>query len=174
MLWEKCVHILTIFLLRCAATVGLGWARTKASVVYKITKHKYASPDLWVRWAMLRTPGPRLMKQPPSGRVRMMGHVLALKAVALSLLVCNWLKQVQWLAWGAEDWEDLEKGPRICISCELPEDAFFTSTFRNVLRSPQEIAVIGWLEHVKRPLSEHSFSYLPLICTGEGLNRDLQ
>lgn len=94
------MHILTIFLLRCAAPV----ARTKASVVYKITKHKYASPDLWVRWAMLCTPGPRLMKQPPSGRVRMMmGHVLALKAVALSLLVCNWLKQVQWLAWRAED-----------------------------------------------------------------------
>ena len=33
----------------------------------------------------------------------MKGHVLALKAVDLPRLVCNWLKQVQWLAWRAED-----------------------------------------------------------------------
>lgn len=70
-------------------------------MVYKITKHEHMSPDSGQIGHA--TSGPRLVKQPPSGRVKMMGHVLALKAATRSLLVCNWLKQVQWLAWRAED-----------------------------------------------------------------------
>ena len=76
--YEKSAY-LTVFLLRCAATV----TGTKVSVVYKITKHKYMSPDLWVRlgyatysWSQADEAASIWQSE------KTMGHVLALKAVA--------------------------------------------------------------------------------------------